>query len=85
MIDPCYYCLCKSYINNLEDTRVKLEEIRKDCTPCFICDNCCVYDGDVKKKNMEIESCEKYLIDNYNAKKNRGKIKIIYKGNNNES
>lgn len=77
MLDPCYYCLCNSCVNNVESRTVNVREVPNDYDPCFICDDCCVYDGDCQKKNMEIEKCKKYIIDDYHAQKNRKKIKII--------
>lgn len=76
MVDPCYYCLCRSCINNAESMTITPDEIPDDWNPCFFCDMCRKYDGK-SMKNMEREECSKYMIDNHHALLNRKKIKII--------
>lgn len=73
----CCYCLCNSCINNVESLTVKIEEIPSDAYPCFICDECYMFDGNDKNKNMSISECDRYIIDNYHAIKNRMQIKIV--------
>ena len=77
MADPCYYCLCNSCINNAESTTIKPDEIPYDWQPCFFCDDCRIFDGDTKKRNMEREQCARYKIDNYHANQNRKKFRIV--------
>jgi hypothetical protein len=77
MINPCYYCLCDSCINNVENTRVKPTDVYCGWKPCFQCDDCRVYDGDISKRSMEVASCERYAIDNYHAARNRKKFKLV--------
>lgn len=76
MLDPCYYCLCNSCINNAESVTITPDEIPDDWNPCFFCDMCRKYDGK-SMKNMEREECSKYVIDNHHALLNRKKIKIM--------
>ena len=76
MEDPCYYCLCNSCVNNAESLIVNPEEVPYDWQPCFFCDICNNFDGK-SPENMERESCEKYMIDNYHARQNRKKIRIV--------
>lgn len=76
MNDPCYYCLCNSCINNAESRTVRPEEVPYDWKPCFFCDICSVFGGE-NSENMEREECEKYMIDDYHARKNREKLRIV--------
>lgn len=77
MVDPCYYCLCNSCINNAESTTVNPDEIPCVWEPCFFCDDCRVYDGDPAKKRLEREQCSRYRIDCYHAGQKRRKFKIV--------
>lgn len=54
MVDPCYYCLCRSCINNAESLTVNPEEVPYDWRPCFFCDICNNFDGE-SLENMERE------------------------------
>lgn len=76
MVDPCYYCLCRSCINNAESLTVNPEEVPYDWRPCFFCDICNNFDGE-SPENMEREECEEYVIDDYHARKNREKLRIV--------
>ena len=79
MVDPCYYCLCNSCMNNAESTTVNLGDNKfpDDWEACFFCDDCRIFDGDNSKRNMEREECARYEIDDYHAKQKRKKIKVI--------
>ena len=77
MVDPCYYCLCNSCINNAESTTVNPDEVPYNWNPCFFCDDCRKFDFDTAKKNMEREQCGKYEIDNYHAEQKRKNIKVV--------
>lgn len=79
MVDPCYYCLCNSCINNVESTTVNLDKDKfsDDWEACFFCDDCQEFDGGTGKRNMEREQCDRYEIDNYHAKKKRKKFKVV--------
>ena len=76
MVDPCYYCLCRSCINNAESLTVNPEEVPYDWHPCFFCDICNNFDGE-SPENMEREECEEYMIDDYHARQNRKKFRIV--------
>ena len=76
MVDPCYYCLCRSCINNAESLTVNPEEVPYDWHPCFFCDICNNFDGE-SPENMEREECHEYVIDDYHARQNRKKIRIV--------
>lgn len=80
MVDPCYYCLCNSCINNAESITIIPNELPDNWEPCFFCDDCRIYDGDTRKKNMEKAECTRYQIDDYHAKENRKKIKLVKGG-----
>jgi len=79
MVDPCYYCLCNSCINNAESPTVNPgnDKFPDDWEACFCCDDCRKFDGDVTKRNMEREQCVRYEIDNYHAEQNRKKIRLV--------
>lgn len=76
MADPCYYCLCRSCINNAESITITPEELSYDWKPCFFCDMCKNFDGK-STENMERTECSEYVIDNYHAAQNRKKMKIV--------
>lgn len=76
IVDPCYYCLCRSCINNAESLTVNPEEVPYDWHPCFFCDICNNFDGE-SPENMEREECKEYVIDDYHARKNREKLRIV--------
>lgn len=76
MVDPCYYCLCRSCINNAESLTVNPEEVPYDWHPCFFCDICNNFDGE-SPENMEREECHEYVIDDYHARQNRKKFRIV--------
>lgn len=79
MVDPCYYCLCNSCINNAESTTVNpdIDKFSDDWEACFFCDDCRKFDGDTTKKNMEKEQCARYEIDNHHAEQNRKKLRVV--------
>lgn len=77
MVDPCYYCLCNSCIYNVENRSIKPEEYPYNWEPCFYCDECRNFNGDITKKNMEREQCSRYKIDSYHAQINRKKFRSV--------
>ena len=79
MVDPCYYCLCRSCINNAESLTVNPEEVPYNWHPCFFCDICNNFDGE-NPKNMEREECYEYVIDDHHARQNREKLRIVRGG-----
>lgn len=79
MVNPCYYCLCDSCINNAESTTVNSDRDKfpDDWKACFFCDDCREFDGDTAKRNMEREQCGWYEIDDYHVQQNRKKIRVV--------
>lgn len=67
---------CRSCINNAESLTVNPEEVPYDWRPCFFCDICNNFDGE-SLENMEREECEEYMIDDYHARKNREKLRVV--------
>lgn len=55
------------------------EEAPYDWHPCFFCDICNNFDGE-SPENMEREECHEYVIDDYHARQNRKKIRIVRGG-----
>ena len=76
MVDPCYYCLCRSCINNVESRTITPDELPYDWQPCFFCDICRNFDGE-SPEDMERTECSEYVIDNYHAEQNRKKLRIV--------
>lgn len=76
MVDPCYYCLCNSCINNAESVTVTPDELSDDWRPCFFCDICRNFDEESPDVMERIE-CSEYVIDNYHAALNRKKLRIV--------
>lgn len=76
---PKQFGLCRSCINNAESLTVNPEEVPYDWHPCFFCDICNNFDGE-SPENMEREECHEYVIDDYHARQNRKKIRIVRGG-----
>jgi hypothetical protein len=76
MEDPCYYCLCNSCINNAESKTITKNELPVNWNPCFFCDECKCFVRESTTK-LERTECPKYTIDNYHAKKNRKKLRVV--------
>ena len=74
---PCDGCLCDHCANNVE-TRDKCTGEMKE--PCFACDECRWYDGDIKNKDMWRQQCGKYIVTNEHAERRRRKFEIITGG-----
>lgn len=74
----CANCLCQYCVNNAEELwgKVKPEEMQE---PCFICDECRIYNGDHKFRNQRKEECENFVMSDYGTGKNRKRIKLIKK------
>ena len=74
MVDPCYYCLCRSCINNAESLTVNPEEVPYDWHPVLLL---AIYCNNLMERAQKIwkEECEEYMIDDYHARKNREKAK----------
>lgn len=76
MEDPCYYCLCNSCINNAESRTITPDELPYDWKPCFLCDICRNFDEE-SHENKERIKCSEYVIDDYHARNNRQKLRIV--------
>lgn len=76
MVDPCYYCLCNSCVNNAESITISPKELPDDWNPCFFCDICSNFD-EKGFRNMEKSDCRRYVIDDYHVRKNRKKFRIV--------
>lgn len=79
MVDPCYYCLCNSCVNNAENTTLNPDKdnFSNNREMCFFCEDCRKFNGDTTKRNMEREQCARYEIDNYHAEQKRKKFRIV--------
>lgn len=71
---PCGGCLCDKCANNVECLKVEMGE---QIEPCFNCDYCAYYDG--KGSYNKKYKCEKFIITEHEARKARGKLKVISK------
>lgn len=76
MVDACYYCLCNTCMNNAESMTLTPDELPYDWKPCFFCDECSRFGNDCHK-DMKRKQCERYVIDNFHAEKNRKNFKIV--------
>lgn len=72
----CANCLCERCINNVEKpwNEVLTEE---QINPCFNCDECRHYTGDIRHRSQCMENCCKFEISDYAAAVRRKKIKIV--------
>lgn len=79
MVDPCYYCLCNSCINNADSTTVNPDRdtFPYDWEACFFCEDCRKFDGDTAKRNMEREQCARYEIDNFHVEQRRKRLRVL--------
>ena len=71
---PCGGCLCDKCANNVENLNVKTGEQKE---PCLNCDHCKYYNGE--GRNVKTFDCEKYLITDYAAEKERRRFRIVKK------
>lgn len=69
---PCGGCLCYKCANNVENLNVEIGEQKE---ACFNCDYCRYYSGE--GKNNKKFNCEKFIITDYQAEKERRKLKIV--------
>lgn len=79
-VSPCVNCLCQYCTRNAEELyhTVKLEESAEE--PCFICDECLEYTGDVQHKICQKTDCEDFILSDYGAERNRRKLNVIILG-----
>ncbi len=73
-VSPCAGCLCNHCANSVETIDNCTGEAKE---PCFVCDECRWYDGNLKNKDMRCKQCENYIVTNEHAERLRKKIKVI--------
>lgn len=69
----CVNCLCKYCANNVESLDIKQGE---QVVPCFNCDYCIYYSGEIEMRSMVKENCYDFIISEYTVQKNRNKLRI---------
>ena len=72
----CANCLCRYCVNNAEEVwnTVQPEEVQE---PCFICDECRVYNGGCRLRKQRKEECVNFVMSDYGARRNRRRFKIV--------
>lgn len=75
---PCGGCMCDKCANSVENIHSESGEAEE---PCFNCDECRGYDGDMKKRDAYTDDCTRFRIDDYHAWKARERIKRMNRRN----
>ena len=72
----CVNCVCQYCVNNEEEVwnKVRPDEVVE---PCFNCDECSEFDGDSRHLRMLKEHCDKFVLSDYGAARNRKHIKLV--------
>lgn len=73
----CGGCICNHCANNVETIDNCTREMKE---PCFTCDECRCYDGDMKKRDKWRQECSEYIVTEEHAKRRRKRFKIITGG-----
>ena len=75
----CVNCVCQYCVNNQEEVwdKVRPDEVIE---PCFNCDECNEFTGDCRDRRLLKEHCNKFVISDYGAARNRKHIKLIRDG-----
>lgn len=75
----CANCVCQYCVNNQEQVwdKVRSDEVIE---PCFNCDECNEFTGDCRDRRLLKEHCNKFVISDYGAARNRKYIKLIRDG-----
>lgn len=75
----CANCVCQYCVNNVEELwdKVLPEEVIESC---FNCDECHEFTGDCQHKAKSKKYCDKFLVSDYGAARNRKHIKLIRDG-----
>lgn len=75
----CANCLCQYCANNVEEIwdKVKPEETQESC---FNCDECRTFTGQAEHREHLLENCNKFVLSEYGAGRNRKKFKVIKGG-----
>lgn len=76
-VTKCANCLCQYCTRNVEElyNTVKLEEVPEN--PCFNCDTCKAYTGEVTHKFCNMENCKNFIISDYGVRQNRKLFKLV--------
>lgn len=76
---PCVNCVCQYCVNNQEEVwdKVRPDEVIE---PCFNCDECHEFTGERRLRRMLKEFCDKFVLSDYGATRNRKYIKLIRDG-----
>ena len=79
----CVNCVCQYCVNNQEEVwdKVRPDEVIE---PCFNCDECYEFTGDCRHRRMLKEHCDKFVLSDYGAARNRKHIKLIRDGGKND-
>ena len=77
--DPCFVCincLCNHCANNAENLHINVipAEVQE---PCFNCDECIEFTDNHKHRICSKESCDRFVISDYGAKRKRKGIKVV--------
>ncbi len=71
----CANCLCQYCANNVEEI----------WESCFNCDECRTFTGQAGHREHLLECCNKFVLSEYGAERNRKKFKVITGGKNSGS
>lgn len=79
----CVNCVCQYCVNNQEEVwdKVRPDEVIE---PCFNCDECHEFTGDCRHRRMLKEHCDKFVLSDYGAARNRKHIKLLRDGGEND-
>lgn len=78
-IIPCVNCLCQYCTHNVEEVyRTVTREEAAECEQCFMCDECCVYDGHHEHELRFKQDCEMFILSEYGAKRNRKRFILMH-------
>lgn len=79
----CVNCVCQYCVNNQEEIWDKVcpDEVIE---PCFNCDECYEFTGDCRNQRMLKEFCDKFVLSDYGAARNRKHIRLIRDGGKND-
>lgn len=71
----CANCVCRYCANNAEELWDKVQplEVKESCLNC---DKCHEFTGDRKHKTEVKKYCDRFVLSNYGAAKNRKRIKL---------
>lgn len=78
-IIQCANCLCRYCTHNAEELGNTISAEEAADTPCFICDECRIYSGDLNQEILRKEDCDNFIMSDHGAKRNRKRFKVISK------